>query len=207
MSKKLNESAIMKALDWGYEQALNGLPGMETAEDFAQSYMRGGGETLTDKVDSLIRWQNAKAVTSGFVNGLGGIVLMPLTVPASLTISWYIQIRMIAAIAYMGGCNLRDDKVRTLVYVCLCGNGAKDILKDIGIVVGTKITHKAIESISSKMIVKINQTVGFRLLTKFGEKGVINLGKGIPIIGGIIGGVTDGLSTNIVGNIAKDSFI
>jgi hypothetical protein len=38
------------------------------------------------------------------------------------------------------------------------------------------------------VITKINQKVGFRLLTKFGSKGVINLGKMVPLTGGIIGG-------------------
>ena len=48
---------------------------------------------------------------------------------------------------------------------------AKDIIKDVGIVVGSKLT-KAIERISRETIVAINQRIGFRLLTKFSEKGV-----------------------------------
>lgn len=42
-----------------------------------------------------------------------------------------------------------------------------------------------------EMIKQINKRVGFRLVTKFKEKGVINLGKCIPIIGSIIGGTID----------------
>ena len=57
------------------------------------------------------------------------------------------------------------------------------------------------------LLVKINQAVGFRLLTKFGEKGVLNIVKGIPLLGGIIGATFDILSTNTVGNIARDLFI
>jgi uncharacterized protein (DUF697 family) len=49
--------------------------------------------------------------------------------------------------------------------------------------------------------------VGFRLLTKFGERGVINIGKGIPIVGGIIGATIDVVSTNIIGNVARNIFI
>ena len=49
--------------------------------------------------------------------------------------------------------------------------------------------------------------VGFRLLTKFGEKGVINLGKVTPIIGGIIGASVDSATTNSVGNVARKLFI
>lgn len=114
---------------------------------------------------------------------------------------------MVAAIAYMGNHDLQDDKVKTLVYICLAGNAAKDILKDIGIVVGTKLATKTIQNISGKTLTAINQKVGFRLLTKFGEKGVINLGKAVPLVGGVIGGTVDSLATKTIGSVAKDAFI
>jgi hypothetical protein len=36
--------------------------------------LNGDGE-LVDKVNALIRWQNTKAGTSGFITGLGGIII------------------------------------------------------------------------------------------------------------------------------------
>ncbi|MGL6574119.1 EcsC family protein [Aeromonas hydrophila] len=157
--------------------------------------------------NSLIRWQNTKAGTSGFLTGLGGIITMPVTIPANIASVMYVQIRMIAAIAHIGGHDIKDDRVKTLVYACLTGNAAKDIMKDIGIVVGTKLTTNAIKNISGKTIIEINKKVGFRLLTKFGEKGVINLGKAVPLVGGLIGGSMDSIATNTIGNIARDTFI
>lgn len=58
-----------------------------------------------------------------------------------------------------------------------------------------------------KQVVAINQKVGFRLLTKFGQKGAINLGKAVPLVGGIIGGAFDTVTTDIIGKIAKKTFI
>ncbi|WP_257575196.1 hypothetical protein [Vibrio parahaemolyticus] len=49
---------------------------------------------------------------------------------------------------------MKDDRVKAMVYACLTGNAAKDILKDIGIVVGRKLTENAIKSISGKTITK-----------------------------------------------------
>jgi hypothetical protein len=49
--------------------------------------------------------------------------------------------------------------------------------------------------------------VGFRLITKFGEKGTINLVKAIPVLGGVIGGTVDLTATNLIGNIARNTFI
>jgi len=206
VSKEISESKIMQALDWAYDKAINGVPGFDSASELADDYISNEGSSI-DQANSLIRWQNAKAGTSGFLTGLGGLITMPITIPANISSVMYVQIRMIAAIAHMGGHDLKNDKVKALVYTCLTGNAAKDILKDIGIVVGTKLTTSAIKNISGKTIVAINQKVGFRLLTKFGEKGAINLGKAVPLVGGLIGATFDSFATNTIGNIARDTFV
>ncbi|WP_035695424.1 EcsC family protein [Christiangramia portivictoriae] len=203
---KLNQGMILKALDYSYEKAINGMPGFDSAQEMAESY-KGNGKTKVENCNSLIRWQNTKATTSGFVTGLGGLLTMPVAIPANLASVIYVQIRMIAAIAHMGGHDLRDDRVKSLVYVCMAGNTAKDILKDIGIVVGQKVSQKMIANISGKTITRINQAIGFRLLTKFGQRGAINLGKAVPLIGGLIGGTFDGVTTNLIGNTARRTFI
>lgn len=69
----------------------------------------------------------------------------------------------------MGGHDIRSDQVKTLVYMCLCGSAITDLLKDIGIQIGTKLTNSAINKISGATIAKINQAVGVRLVTKFGQ--------------------------------------
>lgn len=196
----------MQALDWAYEKAVNGIAGLDSASELASDYMKQSG-SRKDQANSLIRWQNTKAGTSGFITGLGGLLTMPITIPANITSVMYVQIRMIAAIAHMGGHDLRNDRVKSLVYACLTGNAAKDILKDMGIVIGRKISESLIKKISNETIKEINKKVGFRLLTKFGEKGVINLGKTVPILGGVIGATFDSVATNTIGNIARDTFI
>ena len=206
MANNLTESKIIDVLNWSYDKAVQGVAGLDSAYDLADAYLKQEG-SLHAQVNSLIRWQNTKAGTSGFLTGLGGIITLPVAIPANVASVMYVQIRMIAAIAHMGGYNLNDDRVKSLVFLCLTGNAAKDILKDVGIVVGKKLAENAIKNISGKTIVAINKKVGFRLLTKFGEKGVINLGKAIPLLGGVVGATFDSVSTNTVGNIARDTFI
>ncbi len=197
----------MQVLDWAYNKALDGsIPGTDSAYEMAENYLKGE-EDLVAKVNSLIRWQNTKSATTGFVSGLGGVITLPVAVPASIATVMYVQIRMITAIAVMGGYDVKDDRVKALVYTCLAGNAAKDILKGTGIVIGSKMSAQLIKSISKETIFAINKMVGFRLLTKFGEKGAINLGKMIPLVGGVIGGTFDGISTNVVGNVARKTFI
>jgi len=206
VAKDLTESKIMQALDFAYEKAMTGLPGLDSAVEMAESYMKGQG-TLEDQANSLVRWQNTKAATSGFVTGLGGLLVMPVTIPANLASVYFIQIRMIAAIAHMAGHDVRDDKVKAMVYACLTGNAAKEVLKDVGIQFGKKLAQASINRITGATLTKINQTVGFRLLTKAGTTGIVNLSKMVPILGGVIGGAVDLTATNIVGSTAVKLFI
>ncbi|WP_312318859.1 EcsC family protein [Stenotrophomonas sp.] len=206
MAKELTESKIMQALDFAYEKAMTGLPGLDSAVEMAESYMKESG-SLEDRANSLVRWQNTKAATSGFVTGLGGLLVMPVTIPANLASVYFIQIRMIAAIAHMAGYDVRDDKVKAMVYACLTGNAAKEVLKDVGIQFGKKLAQASINKITGATLTKINQAVGFRLLTKAGTTGIVNLSKMVPILGGVIGGAVDLTATNIVGSTAVRLFI
>jgi uncharacterized protein (DUF697 family) len=201
-----DESTIMRALNWSYDKALGGVPGLDTATEVGNQYAKGEG-SLEERANSLIRWQVGKASTSGFLTGLGGLLTMPVTLPGDLVVVSYIQLRMVAALAHMGGHDVHEDRVRTLAFVCLCGDAAKDVLKGAGIRLGQKLAQKAVQSISGETVKAINRAVGFRLLTKFGEKGIINLGRAVPLIGGGVSAIFDGVATNTVGNVARDVFI
>ena len=128
----LNESRMMDILNSCYEKAINGLPKMETAQDLAEKYLRKHNN-IDDAINEFVNWQTAKCTTSGFLTGLGGLITLPVALPANITSVLYVQIRMIAAIAHMRGYDLKDDQVRTFVYVALTGQAATDILKQAGI--------------------------------------------------------------------------
>lgn len=202
----LNESSMMNVLDWCYDKALNGLPKMETAQELAEKYLRKN-ISVNDAIDEFVNWKTVKCTTSGFLTGLGGLITLPVALPANISSVLYVQIRMIAAIAHMRGYDLKDDQVRTFVYVALTGQAATDILKQAGIKIGTKMSTNLIKKIPFSIIKQINKAVGFRLVTKFGQKGVINLGKCIPVVGGVIGGGMDLFSTRTIAKTAKKVFV
>lgn len=51
---------------------------------------------------------------------------------ANITDARYILMRMVVAIAYMGGYDLQSDKVQTFVYACSLGNSVNDVRKGTG---------------------------------------------------------------------------
>ena len=204
--QQLTQAKIERMLDWAYKQALSGHGPIDGAIELAEDYQGQHGSPRKD-AESLIRWQNTKAATSGFLSGLPGILAMPVTLPANLTSVLFIQLRMIAAIAHLGGYDLNNDRVKTLCFVCLCGNAATPILKDVGIQVGKRMAISALKRLPGKVFIEINKAVGVRLLTKFGTTGIINVGRIIPLISAPIVAMFDLLWTNAIGKKARDIFL
>lgn len=196
---------VLAGIDWAYDKALNGIPGVDSVDDLVAHYLQENGDP-EKAIDNLINWQIGKASTAGFVSGLGGIVTLPVAIPLNLASVLFIQLRMIATIAAIRGYNVRSDQVRVLCTACLVGSAATDALKDVGIQVGAKLTQAMITQISGSVLVRINQAVGFRLVTKAGTTGLINLSKLVPFLGGVVGGAIDGLTTNAIGFAAKKLF-
>jgi EcsC family protein len=207
-TSKLDQSTLLKALNWAYDQALAGVPGVgvDSAVTLADDYRRRS-DSPGAAATRLVRRQVAKAGTSGFIAGLGGVLTLPLAIPVNLASVLVLQLRMIAAVAHLGGHDVRSDEVRTMAFACLCGTAAFDVLKGVGIQIGRKLTEQTIKKLSGELIKKINQAVGFRLVTRFGEKGLLNLSRLIPFAGGIVGGGFDASSTLAIGTVAQKMFI
>ncbi len=119
----------------------------------------------------------------------------------------YVQLRMCCAIAVMGGYDIHSDQVQTLIYACLTGLAATEILKSSGIKFANKFGVAMVKKIPFETIKAINQKVGFRFITKFGETGIVNLGKVVPVVGGFVGGGIDVASTRIIGRNAYNIFV
>jgi len=197
---------LVQCLGWLYEGAINGIPGVDGLEDLAQSYS-AQHRCNDEDIDRLINWQVAKAGAAGFVTGIGGMLTLPVAIPANVASVLYIQIRMIGAIAHLRGYDVRNDQVRSLVVACLAGSAALDILKDVGINIGAKLTRQMLLRIPGEVLKKVNQAVGFRLITKAGSKGAVNLIKGVPLVGGVVGGTFDAAATKAIGRTAKQVFV
>ena len=208
MSKKEKKTVIaqedvMKILDSCYEKCLNGIPKISpSVEEMANDYLKKY-KTKEEACKAMIRNQITKCATSGFITGFGGFITMPVTLPANITSVIYVQMRMIACTSYMAGFDLDSDQTQTFVYACLAGVAVNNVIKQAGIKFGVKFANGLIKKIPGKVLTKINQKVGFSFVTKFGTKGIVNLGKLIPGVGAVIGGGLDLVETKI---IAKRSY-
>jgi hypothetical protein len=189
------------------DHGINGVGPLVGARTLAEDYIADHRYDSNDaRVDSLIRWETSKNFGSGFVTGLGGLITLPVSIPGALGVSWMIQARLAGAVASVYGHDLHDDRVRTLALLSLIGDSAKEILKSTGIALGRKLTEQVIRRIPGRVLIEINKKVGFRLVTKAGQKGIFNLIKAVPVAGGLAGGSIDAASCYSVGKTAKFLF-
>ncbi|MBQ9244402.1 MAG: EcsC family protein [Proteobacteria bacterium] len=220
MTEKLNEHNAINVLDKIYELAVNGKGPICPVEDLAKDYLLGLdpqriaasndcelSDAIKRAIKSMQNKQIAKCTASGFITGFGGLITLPVTIPANISSVLYVQMRMIACTAYMAGYDIHSDQVKTLIYCCLVGLSTSNIVKHVGIKFATKCAQAGIKKIPGKVIIKINQKVGFRFITKFGSKGLVNLGKMIPVVGAIVSGGFDFAETKVIANRAYTNFV
>lgn len=204
--KMLSQDDIMELLNSCYKNCLNGVPHVSpSVEDFAKNYL-DKYSTKEQACKAMIKNQIIKCTTSGFVTGFGGIVTLPVTLPANISSVLYVQMRMIACTAYMSGLELNSDQTQTFVYACLAGVAVNELVKQASVKFGVKFTTGLIKKIPGKVLTKINQKVGFRFITKFGTKGIVNLGKLVPGVGAVVGGGMELVETKIIAKRAYKWF-
>ena len=187
-----------------YDGALKGIPGSKSVEALAQEYLSNCGGKKEQAAEQLIRMQVTKCTTTGFLTGL---ITLPATITADIGSSMYVQIRMIAAIAVMGGYSLQDDVVKSMVFATLLKVEVGNLLKQVGVKTANRASLQLLKKLPGTVLTKINQKLGFRFLTKFGQKGVINLVKVVPVAGGVVNGGLNLVETKAIGKRAMKVFL
>ena len=81
--KPITSEQMQKVLSICYEKALNGLPTSKGVVDFANEY-QSKHETPEIAVNKLVKNQILKCGTSGFITGLGGLITLPVAIPANV---------------------------------------------------------------------------------------------------------------------------
>ncbi len=204
---RIDTSRITEFIKGLLDQGLKGAGPLCGSDELARQYRDDPSYGSTDeRVNALIRWEATKNFGTGFVSGLGGLLTLPVSIPASLYASWVVQARLVGAIAALYGHSTESDRVRTTVLVAVIGDAGKEILKDGGVSVANRVTLGAISKISEKALADVNKKIGLHLLTKAGGNGIVNLTRIVPVAGGIVGGIIDSVACVLVGKTAKRMF-
>ncbi|WP_219419349.1 EcsC family protein [Pseudonocardia nigra] len=198
----LGERLVEQIVDVG----IRGGGPLQAATAIAAEHLVSAGGDPEEAIRKLVATHVRLAAASGFVTGLGGIATLPVTVPAATAGLYIIATRMTAGIADLRGYDVESEEVRSAILVSLLGSAGAATLKKAGIEIGRKSTTAALQKLPGRVLIEINKRVGYRLVTKAGEKGVVNLTKLVPLVGGPIGATVDGVSCKTIAGYAMRTF-
>ncbi len=186
---------------------INGVGGLSGAKELGDKYMQNPAyQTKMERIEAIAKREEIKNFSSGFLTSLGGIISLPIAIPASLGINWILQTRMVAAMAHVGGFDIDDPPVRMTIALCLLGKKGREILsRDIEEAM-QNLKIKSLSQIPKRTILVVNQAVGVRLMQAAASKGFTRLSKAIPVLGGVVGGFLDYQSCRETAQFAKELF-
>ena len=198
----LGERLVAQVVEFG----IQGLGPLSTAVQTAEEHLVTAGGDREAAVQRLIATHVRLAAATGFVTGLGGIATLPVTVPAAMAGLYIIATRMTAGVAHLRGYDIETDEVRSGILVALLGSAGAAVLRNTGIQIGQQSTAAALQRLPGRVLTELNKRVGYRLVSKAGEKGVVNLTKLVPLVGGPIGAAVDGVSCKTIAGYAMRTF-
>ena len=198
----LGDRLVAQVVELGIRGAGPLSPAVESAE---QHLITAGGDR-EDAIRRLVATHVRLAAASGFVTGLGGIATLPVTVPAAMAGLYIIATRMAAGIAHLRGYDVETDEVRSAILVALLGSAGAAVLRNTGVEIGQRSTAATLQRLPGGTLAELNRRVGYRLVARAGEKGVVNLTKLVPLVGGPIGAAVDGVSCKTIAGYAMRTF-
>jgi len=187
----------------------SGIDGIGPLDAATEVAAKARAATADDEsaIDRIIREHVRLAASEGFLTGLGGFVTMSVALPANVVAFHVLATRMVAAIASIRGHDPSSERVRTAVLLVLANEDASDILRKVGVRVGTgRMTSFALRGLPPTLLMAVNKGVAFRVLVRFGEKSLARLGRFLPGIGGVIGGGLDAMLMRGLGRRAREEF-
>jgi hypothetical protein len=195
------QAAVNKILSVG----VDGVGPLKSAKQVAEEHLAQHRDR-EKAIAKLVATHTRMVAASGFATGLGGLLVLPVTIPTDVTVFYALSARCAAAVAHLRGHDLQSDEVRSVVLLTLIGSAGTAAAAEVGVQLGTKTALAGLRRLPGRILIEINKKVGFRLFTKFGEKGVVNLAKAIPLIGGGVGAGVNAAAMRGVGAYARKNF-
>ncbi|ONI67673.1 hypothetical protein BWI15_31745 [Kribbella sp. ALI-6-A] len=190
------------------EIAIDGYQRFPGAEKIAEDKMAKSGGDVAVAIEAVIDQHIRLAGVQGFVTSIGGLVTLPVALPANLTGLAIVQARMVAAIAHLRGYDLGDPRVRTAVITCLLGeDGVTDRLKKASLptsplaIATAPVFDPELDRLVS------GEVVGELIARISGKRMAVTLTRRVPLLGGVVGGGVDGWSTYRIGQYADKSLV
>ncbi|WP_415118102.1 EcsC family protein [Micropruina sp.] len=189
------------------EFAIEGRGSIPGAKSAAARTLQTRGEHEA-AVDALVRQHVSLAGAQGFLTNLGGLLTLPVALPANLAGLAVVQMRMIAAIVHLRGYDVDDRRVRVALTLAMLGED--EVRKQVAAskLPGRPFLVATAPVFDPALDRQISERVFGDLGTKMaGKHAVVQVAKRIPLIGGGVGAAADGYFTYALGQYARREFV
>ncbi len=193
---------VSKLVDAGIE----GVGPLDPATQSADA-ARSRASSTEQAIDEIVATHLKLAAAGGFVTGLGGFITLPVALPVNVVGFYGIATRMVASIAHLRGYDLERPEVRSAVLLTLVGADARSLLAKSGVSPTGKIADLALQRLPGPALMVLNKGIGFNLLSQLGKKGLSRLGRGLPLVGGVVGGGLDYFLLRKIADSARREFV
>lgn len=189
------------------EVAIDGTNRLPSARSTAARHLQRHPSTDA-AIEALIETHIGLASAQGFVTNLGGLITIPIAIPANLTGVAVVQVRMVAAIAHLRGYDINDNRVRTALLMCLLGGEQIGERIVSGRLPSSPMAVATAPVFDPHLDAEVAEAVAGVLLGRVGGRQLpLMVTKRIPILGGGVSAVLDGYATREIGKYAKGELI
>ena len=159
-------------------------------------------------IDAVIAAHVGLASAQGFVTSVGGLITLPVGLPANIAGMAAVGARMVASVAHLRGYDLDDARVRSALTLMLLGEDEVRHLVANGKFPTSPLAVATAPVYDADLERAISERVMGGLAARLGGKhAAVVIVRRIPLIGGGVGAAVDGWVTYGLGAYAKREFV
>lgn len=195
-------SLVNRLMDLG----IDGIGPLDSAEEIVRQALAESGDDPERAIKDIVSSHRRLVAAQGFVTGLGGLVTMPVALPANLVGFYVLATRLVASIATLRGYDVTQPKIRSAILLSLVGADASEVLGKVGSFGTSRLATVATHRLPASATMMVNKAVGFRLVGQLGRSSLSRLGRFVPLAGGVIGAVLDTILAHRIAGQARQDF-
>ena len=187
--------------------ALDGSAAFPGAKATAARSLESKGDRES-AIDSLVIYHVSMASAQGFLTSVGGLLTLPVGLPANIAGLAVLSVRMIGAIAHLRGYDVDDRRVRAALTLAMLGDDEVRRLVADGRLPTSPLAIATAPVFDPDLDRLISERVMGSLAGRLGGKHLaVVVVRRIPLVGGGVGAAVDGWLTFGLAGYARREFV